>query len=1042
MDGRNEIFQRLKPPCVALSQAAIALNGPSGNVPATAQRLEKLKHELRGVTTRPASLDAKLADYVFFPLSQVLKASQRVSIRCLELSLQCLAILIDQGWRSQIQPQLTAQIVILCTLMGEKKPQGLASAESTDELQASAFRCLHRVFDAIDKSTESAQALTQDSNVPQIGQTISTLLDGIHDGASTEVQLAATGALNALVKNVITLDIQAGFLPGIVSKLSRVLTPKTAQRRNHAILVEALNILSYLFQSTLGSSSENLQAKKPSKVIDEDWLKSAATQLKPAIVSIVRLRSHGRFDVRESLTDFCFVILKRCQPTLANCGPACLETVLLLSSDDTGDAIKFRLEALVSTDSTALALLQDTLHEWLKALPIKMQAADEDAKIVRMKQINTAYGLVVSSGSDTSLIDRLFAEVLRDSVVVTIQAPGAKAGTSMIDSQIQSLDVAVLDGQHGNTQFDMPLVEYPAQRKIMSSIEQLSKSISTASSSATFAAAVSRSLRNGLGDTQVAAFWLLLDCTKAALDHKHDVDDLLNFEDEKTQISSDHLEELYSLALEVLTAPDDESTDPRLQALALRSLALRAQTAGQEFRFELIDALYPVLHTLATPNEQLQHDSITTLNIFTVACGYESVKDLIVENVDYLTNAVALKLNAFDVSPQAPQVLLMMVRLAGPTLLPYLEDTISSIFAALEDYHGYPLLVELLFKVLSVVAEEGAKAPQLALTHGAHTISRGFQRERWQPSTLSKLESLLKDKANEDLTTPNSILREHHPKKPWKESNAMDQSDEAGENFGEDEDDQRPADTPDPPPPAPKTYNLLLKISELTQHFLPSASASLRTSLLALIKTTIPAIARHENSFLPLINTIWPEIVSRLEDTEPFVVASALDVVANLSEYAGDFMRSRVIQLWPHLMDIHRKTVKEIANSSRSGTAMPPKDRSSTALVSTRAHIKQVVAHMQSSPADYNDTSTRLVWASLVQALTSIVKCIPISPETFDEALDMLEPVLDEIEVREVLEEGNPDAVWLVRMRSGILASPEMPLSIDGVQWASISVAG
>ena len=134
------LFQKLKPPCVALGQAALALNGARGSVKTATDQLETVKHVLSSAaSSRPNALDATLAEYVFFPIAQLLKVSQKLSIRCLELSLQCIAILIDQGWRQDIQPKLACQTVILCSLLGEKKPKGLSFSETTDELQASSF---------------------------------------------------------------------------------------------------------------------------------------------------------------------------------------------------------------------------------------------------------------------------------------------------------------------------------------------------------------------------------------------------------------------------------------------------------------------------------------------------------------------------------------------------------------------------------------------------------------------------------------------------------------------------------------------------------------------------------------------------------------------------------------------------------------------------------------------------------------------------------------------------------------------------------------
>ncbi|EME84970.1 uncharacterized protein MYCFIDRAFT_134049 [Pseudocercospora fijiensis CIRAD86] len=1003
MEGRSDIFQRLKPPCVALSQAALALNGANNDTQEVVQRLEDLKQVLSTATARSDNLDAKLADYVFFPLSHVLKASQKASIRCLELSIQCLAILVEHGWRFHIQPQLAAQIMILCTLMAEKKPQGLISAESTDELQASALWCLHHVFSAITPASEAKKVLAAEANVPQLGQTISTILDGVNDGGSADVQMAGVSALGALVRNIATRDMQAAFLPGIVSKLTKVLTPQTQQRRNHVVLVSGLQILAYLFESTLGDdvadsvSAQRSNGREPPEAttrVNGEWLETAATQLKPALASILRLKDHRRLE--------------------------------------NADSLRFRLEAVVNGDPTICSLLQDTLNDWLRSLPTRMQAADNQAKIQRMQHIRTARDVLVDASVNTDIIDREIASVLRDSVVIVLQLPGAKQQPLPTVSQVQALDTAVIETQRSNTHFGSALAQFRGQEEILDMVHELTKTVSTSTSSIAFSADLARSLRQSHGDVQVANFWLLLEATRFALEQNRNADAFLNFDGNNSGRHSNFLEDLFAFSLDILTDTSDEPTDQRLQALALQTLALRAQTTGQDFCYELIDALYPVLHTLATPSERLQQDSIATLNIFTASCGYGSVKDLIVENVDYLTNAVALKLNAFDVSPQAPQVLLMMVRLAGSGLLPYLEDTIDSIFAALEDYHGYPLLVELLFRVLSVVAEEGSRAPQLAITDSVRKDLHQMRTDNWEPTQCSQLSQLLAERAASDalVCTQERASLEPHPQRPWrsdlksKEDTLAEEHDDMEEEEEEEDSQAQPVEIPDPPPPAPKVYNLLLKISDLTQHFLPSASASLRTSLLMLVKTTTPALARHDNSFLPLVNTLWPEIVSRLEDEEPYVVATALDVIALLCEHAGDFMRSRIQQLWPALLEIHSRIVKDIVQVAQSAKGKHTQDRGPSALVLSSSRLKQALSRMRGAPAEYSDTSTRLVWTALVHLYTAIVRYVPIQPEQFDEVLVVLEPVLDDNDVREALEVVNPDAVWLVRLRNGDIPLP------------------
>lgn len=1057
MVRRNEIFQRLKPPCVALSQAVLALNGPRGTVKAVTEQLEALQRTVQGVISEKCALDEKLADYVFFPLSQVLKLSQRVSIRCLELTLSIIALVIRDGWRQHVQQQLAAQVLILCTLLAGKSPSGIGSGESTPELQANALYCIHQLFEALKGSEVQLLHFTGDAQLPQLGQTISTILDMIHESPAFEVQLAGSNALGSVVRFLRKGKVLSNFFPGLVSTLTKILTPQTRQRRSPGLLVNCLDIVSYLFKTIFGDGvSANAPADsslstsltpapalhaEDTQHLDPRWMETAASQVKTALSNILRLRAHRRNDVQDALERLCLTVLRHCRTALSNCCPLALETVVALSAETLEQQATFDLQMLLSSDQSLVPLLQTVLHDHLQSMTRIMQSNDEEAKGRRLHQIGVAYRLLVDSGTDLTTIHRSLAQTLQESVVVTLHAAGSDKDVSTLPAPIQSLDLVTLNPKDVET---LPLPEYEGsgiQQGVMKSIEWLVKLVTICNSSSSFAADLARSFRNSRDDGLVGAFWLLLSATRTALERDREVDAMVHLGDLGNGDVSPHherLEELYSLALSILANSADELANPRLQLLALQTLELRAEMAGDEFRYELVDALYPVLHTLATPNEQLQRNSIAALNTIARACNYGSVKELLVENVDYLTNAVALKLNAFDVSPQAPQVLLMMVRLAGPGLLPYLDDTVESIFAALEDFHGYPVLVELLFKVLAVMAEEGSKAPQLAA--GSNTLMQTAydSMDSWQPACIVSLTELVRERAAQEFQDRDGPSQSHSfPLQPWGDKDGGDdgESNETMDDepsLGPSHQDQQVAEHEEPPP-APKTYNLLFKITELTQHFLPSASPSLRASLLTLIRTTIPAIAKHENSFLPLINTLWPEIVSRLDDSESHVQATALETIAVLCEYAKDFMRSRIIELWPGLRDVYRAIVKDI--TSIDAPEIPSKSAAgqrSTAVTWAGSSLKTLIQHMQASPADYSNTTARLLYQAMLDLLTAIARFVPVPPEIFDEALRMVGPELNKPEVADAFERENADAMWLARLKAGAVNVDWAPLVPPG----------
>lgn len=1048
MDVKQQAFQKLKPLCVGLSQTVLALNTPKGSISELASRLEELDGVIASYSPADSPLDDKLADYIFFPLSQVLKISQKVSIRCLELTLAILVVLIEQGWRQRIQPQLATQILILCTLLASSKPSGLASTETTTELRGNALRCLGATSKALGASEHGRKLLKDESNAPQLGQTLSTILDALVDSVDHDTQIAAANALVALVSSIDSKDLIANFLPGLISKLTTVLVPQTKNRRNHDVLVACLDLFKHLLLFTVSddaaaqSTSTSSSSSEGTKVtIDSRWFEQAAAQLKPALANVFRLRYHERDDVRLVVSRLCHTVLRYCKTSLANCIDLALETLIVITSEQSPTDINLELEMLIRGDSSLAASLQELLHEWIKSLPRIMQSADEQIKTQRIKRIHTAYDTLQHCDVVITMIDRSLGPSLRDSVLITLQAPKASQAAVTSIEPMQSLDIEVLGNASGRTEFGAALVQHRGQELVMERIESFVEKIGRSSYSQVFIADMERDLLNSQDDARLASFWLLYVAAKSAAKGVDEIDSLLDMSGSTGSPHQDVVEEMYSTSLQILGETPERPSDNRLKSMALRALALRAELSGTEFQYELIDSLYPVLHTLATPDSRLQQDSIITLNAITKACEYSSTQELIVANVDYLTNAVALKLNAFDVSPQAPQVLLMMVQLAGPSLLPYLEDTIESIFAALEDYHGYPVLVELLFKVLSVMAEEGVKAPQLALTDGKEINENTNEVKSLLKLTMADLADHLRSRSHdvEEITSGrgDGAKTESAPQKPWGKNGNEEEA-------GEDEDalqDGSPDDADqETPPPAPKIFSLLLKITTLTQHFLPSASASLRMSLLGLIRTTIPAIAQHENSFLPLINTLWPEVTARLEDSEPSIQVTALEIISILCEHAKDFMRSRMLQLWPLLSDIHQRVAKEIVSSMN--TARPRAEQQRSIGSNTRAaeatatpSFKQAVRRMKTAPADYTNTLTRMLWDAVIKTITMTVQSVPLPPEQFDEALEVLEPCLDDDQVLRALETQNADAVWLVKMRTGRVGSMKMTTVNEAHTW-------
>jgi len=996
--------------------------------------LTNLKTELLDIIACGETLDEKLADYVFFPLSHILRQLEKLPVSAVELLLHCVEVLLSTAWKSQIAPNLGMQLLILLSFLLDSPSKSSNKATPTEELHVVAFSCIAKIFQALSSSKEGREALVDTANVPQIGQTASIILDGLVDGTSSTVQLAAATTLQAFSEAFPDRNALAvSFLPGIVSALQKALVPSTRSRRSHKVLQACLKSLSWLLctlvndeiASGLKEKSSLQSNNNSSSKLDISWLTATASQVRIVLVHVCKLKHHDRVDVLQALTKLCSGVLEVSRHALSDSASTLLETLLALSSGNVECGAEGALKHLLITDPNFTELLRSSLHHWVMAFPRLAQSADDTARHRLFAQVSVAYRILAEYGTDLSMVDQVLGKSLMDSMTVIIHQSKKAAPIVAFQSSNTTTNLSVIAKQKPSLQFGPVL---GIQRSLEKTVQELGMFTDQLTASATSKAITRDFVESSIGsdgENQIASFWLSLSMLRKSGEQDFAINDFLDIGANTSDSRTEMLDELYAFATSVLIR--DDVPDWRLQAMSIEAVALQAEHQQLDFRLELVEVLYPIVHLIGSQNPDLRDHAITCLNIVAKACGYASTRDLLVGSVDYLVNAVALKLNTFDISPQAPQVLLMMVKLCGPSLLPYLDDLVDSMFAALESFHGYQNLVELLFSVLKVIAEEGAKTEQLALVS-----SEAGDREKHnivKPKTIQQLAAQLAKRNSNEEQEIGVIEQESKSfaNQPWKNKEKQkEQSAEALlDRFDADDPDLENEsanatsfDEAEISPPAPKTYEMLLKISKLTQYYLTTSSPSLRTALLSLLDITFPALAKHENSFLPLINELWPVLTPRLDDSEAYVVANTLDVMATLCRYAGDFMRSRIEDIWSDLRKLFRQR------------AQMPHDRS------------KAPSGLAVAKTAYVDAPTRMIRESFFRLVTNIVEFVPLNEETFEGILGVGGWELEQLpDLCRALEACNPDAVWLAKRRIKSVGGDEatakinLPLGPTTRQW-------
>ncbi|KAL7626395.1 hypothetical protein AAE478_003167 [Parahypoxylon ruwenzoriense] len=1049
--ARNEFFKELKPRCVAINNLAVR----SPDKRAATKDLISVTNDLSAVLERQVAADAsildeKLADYVFFPLSNILRNQQHYPIRLTELTIRCLRILIENGWKAKIQNDLSQQLLILLTFIIGGVPGQERKDRIPEETELEAFRGLASLTKAVGSSPAGAAALVDANAIPTLGHAISIVLDGITDGRTPDIRLEALRTLNALLLAIRDQEALATFLPGIVSSLSKLLTPPAALQVQRKVLVCGINALKDVLTRVLGDikvmgilkeqATEDGEKTMEGKVLTPSWLKATTAKTKVAISGVLKLRNTDSDDIRSSLERLCITLLDECHQSLADCAPILVESAIILADDGVE-------KSLFETGLTDLAriypeigdTIKNTVYNWVASLPRLVQSSDDKVKQQAIRNLMKGQHFIATLQIDSSILDDSLAASLRDSATALVLASKSGGMSELPSSAIElRMDAAARD-EPGT--FPPILLAQETERSIRMALLDLISRAGSISQQNKLADDLLSYVRESIGTTQVACYWLAFELIKSSLSQSSDLDDFLDLSSAAgaPDGGDSTFQELYTFSVAVLDLPPEtEETDWRLQALALEVTTYAASRMKADFRPELIDVLYPIATFLGSGIPQLRDHAIISLNRIAVSCGYSNVTDLIIDNVDYMVNSVSLRLNTFDISPASTQVLRMMIRLTGPKLIPYLDDVIASIFAALDNYHGYPLFVESLFSVLTEVVQQGSRSGNLLL-EAVKSSAKDHKKSPPPVVTAEDIHEILSGRVERREERQREKLEhegiEPHPKRPWNTIEPVETQEETNEDIEE-----SGTELEKPPPPKTPTFRILARITDLTQHYLTSPTPSLRKSLLELLATVYPALSPDEDAFLPLVNSTWPVLVERLYDSEPFVVISACKALVTLCQSAGDFLNTRVkTEWWDNLGKWCRKVRADATRSSRKakidGRGNRDSQRGLDLLVPVRSRhgleVKETSREIEavSNAGLGKFTQAAQVWEAVRELLIAIVSFVQIDDEVFDQILPLLaDTMITKPEARAALETVDPDAVWLLMYERGMVEPMARPV--------------
>ncbi|RKF58660.1 TEL2-interacting protein 1 [Golovinomyces cichoracearum] len=1005
---RDALFKQLKPSCVALSQLTLVDDGDPSNVKAVIDGTAKLLHVLEDKCQRTdGSFDEKLADYVFFPLSQVLRKKQKFTDQLSEQTIKCVRILLEYGWRTSIDLELAKQLLILLSFVAGGKP-GKEILLAPEELLIETLRALSALFYAVENTRGGPAAIKEPEIILALGYCLTVILEAITDGSTSSIQFQALFALERAwhcIRDPVTLS---KFLPGAVSVLTKCSMLTTKTRRSRKVFVKTLDLLCYILVSCLSdivtrnvrinqNNSQDKSAKESNKnTLMTEWLTTTSEQIKLALLKVVELRNHKAVEVQRALNNLCITLLDECHETLSDSSQILVETSLSLHGIDSDDRVgerKTDLSDLVLIYADLAEIIKVIIHDWVTNLPKIMQKNDETAKISALENLSHAQILLSSLNLKSSLLEEALLNSLRDSIRVNIDPLLPAKSLQETRVHIDSLAISALISKNPTSiKFDPIIMPRESQKNTREKFMTLVTNLGSGDSQMKLANKMLEYAECASGPSLLSSYWLSFEILKIVNRKNKEIEEFLVPSLTSCCNQASLEQSLFFFSFSLLSKDDEEINDWRLQAIALEVMAYVAQRMKHSFRTELVDTLYPVVQFLGSPNQILREHAITCLNIFSHSCGYSDSSALIINNVDYMVNAICLRLNTFNIAPQGPQILIMMIHLAGPTLLPYLDDVVDSIFAALANYHGYQHLVGAFFSVLAEIVSVGSKSDQLLINGVDDKSSPVSHRKKIFPipTIESIIESYISPSTQSQKEGPDNFSDyQKFPAVPWKDStkNFVHQnSDHIGQNDDIDKynNDSEFKEVQKLPPS--KLYSMLQSIARLSQYHLTSSSPVLRSKLLGLITKAAGALYHDEDNFLPLVNDIWPVVVKRIYDPESFVCIAACDTVTELCRCTGDFISTRISVEWSQLISIIRSIKTSVERERHTG-------------------------HGRGS---YSQASQK--WDAFLRLLTAIVSYVRIEDEMLDGLIELLgTSVWETEEVKIAIESVNADIVWFAK---------------------------
>lgn len=886
-----------------------------------------------------------LADYLFVPIASLLKQKSLGDSQT-ELLLLIISHLLRLCWREtgSLPKELSKQLLPLINFLISQDTKNVDLKKRSIGYRTSSSCVLSEYFKSLWKQPYATEFFSSPNsvNLPSLGHSITILLDILENTSQDmQIQIQVLETLLLLYQDILCDGELLSFvLPGNVSSFCKILT-KPGITVNYKVATKTLHAFSVLLTLVYDDFSLNVQVKRtvdlrtisPAETNSQDlrmnraiiigernsgnkrlhrdtsWLQATSAQIKIALNSFIpKIQKRNNPHISNALADFASEILIRCSKSLSNCRESLVAALVMLRKDPKNqlpshfecliDVIKSytsKLDHMIQFDNSegfkslifALNVLASTdfRYEDLMIYGISNTAAEVILSIAEQYKVKNGVAKIIEQSENVFITDSFEKNLVERDREHTDILPNI---SSEIETSLASL-FKILGSMSNNQNRLTELVGIFLSDNTTESVSR--KSISLWISS-----------------------WLLLGIQNP--DNPIEEDFLNIWETKQSDITACYrvLEYSEGLAQEIAFSSEGAALG-REGEFSLCTVLFAIESActvlKEDFKFELIDHIYTVVENLASSSPVVRQYA-QSCAIFIAERFYQaSLKDMIVDNMDYLVESISARLNSGMIQ-RVSAVLMVFCKLAGYEVFNNFKDIFETIFKLLDYYHGYDDMCVQFFDLFSVIISEMKKSYFLSNDMRLESDPDLANRTSYAPWGMTNIQQLFclldeeKDSEGEDIIDGNlgdaKSFQEYFDSKV----RDVDSDDEDGPgNEYQNESQQSVKESADhknevkwlsPIPVA--SYRIILQIFNYGDRLLTHKSRTLRIKILILMKLMVPMLASQYDSLLPQIALSWDTVVDGSIDSDLSIVKCACDCLQEMVCCSQDFIIKRFLDLW------------------------------------------------------------------------------------------------------------------------------------------------